>query len=1057
VIVCPTRASKLASAYVEVNPDLAGFGEKAKAGVDSQTRNLKATAKVDLDIASAEAKAAQLRARLDRLNAIIARPEVTPQMADAYTKLDGLQAELERLNGMTATPKVKADIADTQAKIDALKAKLDSLEAKDTEVRVKAAADVLVTQAELDQLSLKMDELNAKSVSLKIGTGNVSQDLAGAIGKGAQQGASRLPGILGKAASNPAVAAGIVAAVGVALPYIGQIIGGAVVAGFGTGLAAIAIKGASEFKPVKDAFASLKIQANAELRQIGVPFRPVMLDILHTAGSVLGQMEGSFKDAAKIISGPFEQFATTLEKSFGSPAVKESIKSVATSFGDMLKAITPTLSGDISGIANSVSGIAKAVAADPQSFANFVTFLAGVAKFSLDSVAGLTRAAEGIDHIARSVATLNSVAPKGDNSNPLRFFSDQSIIAGVKKLNDFLPNLLQKEADGLTRVNSAGGKASGTTRALADHTNSLLHPLKTASDGLGVLARNAGASVQPIGNANSHLQNYAETAQQAAQQTTDLNNAWNNLVGNFASEQQALISASKAIGQYGKDVKQSGGNSDVAKYQFYATAQSIDAVFQAMTNSHAPASQMYTDLTKRIEALKTEGIYNKAERQEYDNLVIASNKVAYSTQGMTKSQLSAASALENRMIPDLKTMHADSTTARGDIDALANSIVNTGRKSDATKAARAKLIADLEKSGVNAKTATGFVDSYIKKLGKIPAKDATQILLSGKGQWSVTESNIYPTPSGQAPNPILHPKPPGGAAGMLVRGGIPGKDSVLINAMPGEVVVPEKMVKAGAVDHLRGQIPGFSTGGYVGQGASGLGDFAQQRYHAEWSSMVSTMEKDMAAAVNAAIAAAKAAAAGAGGPVGGDAGKNKQLGQKMVSAAGWGSQFGAFNNIAMAESGWNRFARNPSGAYGIPQALPASKMGAAANPPTSSASAQIGWMINYIRGRYGNPDNAWSFHVAHGWYDKGGWLKPGGIPVNGLSRPEAVLTPDESAAFIQLVKGLVASGGTGRGGVSVHGNRHGGPVSVNYFGTTRPTPEQEQAMLLKLGSLIGVA
>jgi hypothetical protein len=95
---------------------------------------------------------------------------------------------------------------------------------------------------------------------------------------------------------------------------------------------------------------------------------------------------------------------------------------------------------------------------------------------------------------------------------------------------------------------------------------------------------------------------------------------------------------------------------------------------------------------------------------------------------------------------------------------------------------------------------------------------------------------------------------------------------------------------------------------------------------------------------------------------------NQALGHQMVDAAGWGSQWSAFNSIVMAESGWNVHAANPSGAYGIPQALPGSKMASAGANWQTSAATQIKWMIGYIRSRYGNPNNAWAFHLANGWY-----------------------------------------------------------------------------------------
>jgi hypothetical protein len=85
----------------------------------------------------------------------------------------------------------------------------------------------------------------------------------------------------------------------------------------------------------------------------------------------------------------------------------------------------------------------------------------------------------------------------------------------------------------------------------------------------------------------------------------------------------------------------------------------------------------------------------------------------------------------------------------------------------------------------------------------------------------------------------------------------------------------------------------------------------------------------------------------------------------------WSSenQKAALNNVVMAESGWNEKAENPgSGAYGIPQALPGSKMASAGKDWQTDARTQIRWMLEYIRSRYGTPEAAWQFHLAHGWY-----------------------------------------------------------------------------------------
>lgn len=80
-------------------------------------------------------------------------------------------------------------------------------------------------------------------------------------------------------------------------------------------------------------------------------------------------------------------------------------------------------------------------------------------------------------------------------------------------------------------------------------------------------------------------------------------------------------------------------------------------------------------------------------------------------------------------------------------------------------------------------------------------------------------------------------------------------------------------------------------------------------------------------------------------------------------------QFPALNKIWTRESGWNRYARNPSsGAYGIPQALPARKLRHAGRDWSWDGYTQMRWGLHYIRSRYGSPQRAWHFWHNHHWY-----------------------------------------------------------------------------------------
>jgi hypothetical protein len=90
----------------------------------------------------------------------------------------------------------------------------------------------------------------------------------------------------------------------------------------------------------------------------------------------------------------------------------------------------------------------------------------------------------------------------------------------------------------------------------------------------------------------------------------------------------------------------------------------------------------------------------------------------------------------------------------------------------------------------------------------------------------------------------------------------------------------------------------------------------------------------------------------------------------MMSSFGFNpkTQYSCVNNIWTRESGWRYTAENASGAYGIPQALPADKMASAGSDWRTNPATQIKWGLGYIKSVYGTPCNAWAFWQAHDYY-----------------------------------------------------------------------------------------
>lgn len=99
-------------------------------------------------------------------------------------------------------------------------------------------------------------------------------------------------------------------------------------------------------------------------------------------------------------------------------------------------------------------------------------------------------------------------------------------------------------------------------------------------------------------------------------------------------------------------------------------------------------------------------------------------------------------------------------------------------------------------------------------------------------------------------------------------------------------------------------------------------------------------------------------------------GDPRAIAQSMLGDYGWpASEFDCLDALWEQESSWDPNAENPSsGAYGIPQALPGSKMASAGGDWQSNPATQIEWGLGYIQDRYGSPCGAWEHSQANGWY-----------------------------------------------------------------------------------------
>lgn len=499
----------------------------------------------------------------------------------------------------------------------------------------------------------------------------------------------------------------------------------------------------------------------------------------------------------------------------------------------------------------------------------------------------------------------------------------------------------------------------------------------------------------------------------------------------------------------------------------------LDRATQDLVASMLPAAKNSTLLTAELYALAQRGGYQGADSfkalqqwvssvqnpmKELDQITTTFTVHAGN---LTKDVQNLSIALGTTLNQAMATAAFDASNGQKTFDAFAKAIETTTFDSQQDQKTALQLALSLQKlTGNTTDTKNEFI-SFAQDALHLTQQQADELWQQTfpKLQNSINNlqgKNIPITATASGSGTIQVASHPGNflphgiatlgfhaEGGKIGGNGLPRADDQLAHVSSGEWVMPvdsvryygpgfmaavQKRLFAGAPGGARGMWSGFAAGGPVG--ADPWNNKIKDNFalFSQWEAANASQfgvaaEKSFSSAVfqwfqNAIAAAAKkflASSGGYAGPGGGAPAANAALARKLAPYWGTGAEWAAWNNVAMAESGWNQYATNPgSGAYGIPQALPFTKMPKAAWPASAGGSsnptAQITWMISYIKGQYGDPIGAWAHELAHHWYgmggpvvmDNGGWLKPGMNHVwNGTGAPEKV-TPKGAAVPVQL-------------------------------------------------------
>lgn len=528
-----------------------------------------------------------------------------------------------------------------------------------------------------------------------------------------------------------------------------------------------------------------------------------------------------------------------------------------------------------------------------------------------------------------------------------------------------------------------------------------------AADAVKKTGTSAAQAAPQVGTLSGDVALLNTSATDAGTALSAYSDAWNKIVGNSLSDQQAVLADESAFSSLTTAVKNSGGQSLQARQAFVSYMQQVGTSISTLQQNGASVGAVNAEYEVNIRRLQ--GLHNltPAQRSDIAGLIRDYDTWANSTAGLNKQTAAAAQTIAGQFTSGLKMAGDYTPKLNTDVNNLSNSILKTGTTSSATRGDRAALIADLEKAGIDADTATKMVDGLERKISGLKGKTVTVgVKGTGSGGVTIAGQNI---PGAQVQQILLRGMASGGR---VTAGTAPTADDVLVRVSRGETIVSAATSRKLAPVFAAHGVPGYAAGGLVGYpdaAASAASRDAQQ-------AMLSDAVRAVAALKAKAAAAAAAAALAAAGPGGGTAAQNKALAKQLMPAWASGEQWASWDYLWTRESGWNQFAMNPSSrAYGIPQALPFTKMPKAAWPASAGGSsnvrAQESWGIGYIEGRYGSPYSAALHEQAYGWYG------------NGLdavvSRPTLIGVGERGREHVQVTP--MVPGGRGFGGdVHVH-------------------------------------
>ncbi len=875
------------------------------------------------------------------------------------------------------------------------------------DVRVGVNADTAKANAELDKTKVKADELGRKDEKINVSVNNSGSVMGWIV--------SAIAGAVAIAPAFAVAGVGVAAFAALAIPSLSA------VAKYEHEVSTGSSKATAQWQKLtgtQKALAAGVTSLGAEFHHMSQEVDPQVLQVFESAVADIDRILPSVVPLAKSAAGAIvglldsvgaaltdsqaQQFFQFVAKNIGPDMaeIDQVIVALVHTFFNLVEALQPTslaLLHIVAGFADLLSWISKvAPGLDSVIVLSIALYrplklIQGIqlgAKFAwipqaVTWMKDFTVATEGAT-VAEKAQLATSIALDAVDPWKLAAVGAVAIAALTYELTRNLPTMdayiaKLREQDKATGFNIAGyQKLAAQTDNAGRSALALNTAERETAPAMTAVRVGAAAYSQAVGQVNTaHIQ--------AASSAVNLNEHLSAIQRTFGLTRGQAEQLALAAGVTAKQLTGSG-----------ATAQEAMNKIIAYGKGQTAATQ-----TSRALTLAVQGLTSSMEAQVVPLLTLEGDEVSW------KQAQQAATTAINANHNALDGNSKSALAARAAIISATGSVVKFAEEQLKTKGnlqGASNSIQDqirwLEKHAGKSKIATEEIHALRMEEAKIKAQIKEQIIIDASGSWSL---------SGAPGHLLPHHRKVTGAQGVYITQGTTATaDDVLLRASKGELVVPTNIVDSGAVDHLRGQIPGFATGGVAGSysgGVPGATNWLDKNYNATVDYLSSSIAAAAFAKMQAQFASMQAAVSSSA--LGGDSAANKALARRMFP---WpASMWPSFDYLEMREAGYNRFARNPSsGAYGIPQALPPTKMPIAAQAAGGShAGPQLSWMYGYIGSVYGNPVNAANHERAFSWYDDGGWMPPGySLNFNGTGKPEPVFSDTQW----RTLSGAVAGG-----------------------------------------------